>query len=558
MGLCDRLEAVQGERRGVRVRLNRSSLDRLTSVSGVDRAGRSGLSAAWQRVCDHFEVLYDTPETLPDLRQTILQLAVQGKLVPQNPNDEPADVQQECEADEVLDLPPVPRSWRYVRLKHLSHRVSVGHVGPTSQHYCNKDEGGIPFLRSQNVRPWQISFDGLRYITPEFHDSLKKSQLSAGDLLFVRVGANRGDCCTVPAGLGDLNCANIVFARVKEPSDYIELYCQSPQARTLLMGMTTGSAQGVINTKSVAELRIPLPGLSEQKRIVSKVTHLLSQVTRLESTLTRRESTRTQLLTAAIHALLDQTAGGGCGTTAMSKKRGGEDRYPATTEGAIELIEWVCDEVRERADWKRNRTYPKEVYPNLLERTVESVWWTEARHRTTAFPDELADDRDRLIHVLDNDLTVENVSAIATLLTPLVAQVRESWEELKRQRLSSLPIDEKPVVDAPTEESTEGESSEQQDPAPVMPSQEFWEQTSLSQQAMVRYLLEHGPTVSTRILEQLPGAFRDQCPRNETVVRALSRLRNRLYETANGWDLVWTSPLDRKDSTVRLTEPRQI
>lgn len=45
--------------------------------------------------------------------------------------------------------------------------------------------------------------------------------------------------------------------------------------------------------------------LSEQKRIVSKVTHLLSQVTRLESTLTRRESTLTQLLTAAIHELLN-------------------------------------------------------------------------------------------------------------------------------------------------------------------------------------------------------------------------------------------------------------
>lgn len=64
-------------------------------------------------------------------------------------------------------------------------------------------------------------------------------------------------------------------------------------------------AQPKLALKRIATSVFPLPPLSEQKRIVSKVTDLLSQITRLESPLTRREATRTQLLTAAIHSLLN-------------------------------------------------------------------------------------------------------------------------------------------------------------------------------------------------------------------------------------------------------------
>ena len=85
MSLCDELESRGSERVSVRQRASRSCLDRLV-VSG----SANDLTNAWQRLSDHFEVLYDTPETLADLRQSILQLAVQGKLVPQDPNDEPA------------------------------------------------------------------------------------------------------------------------------------------------------------------------------------------------------------------------------------------------------------------------------------------------------------------------------------------------------------------------------------------------------------------------------------------------------------------------------------
>ena len=87
MALCDELEQHQGRRREKRTRLNQASLHRLTTAQGEGE-----LAAHWRRVRENFDVLYDVPETVADLRQAVLHLAVRGKLVPQDPEDEPASV----------------------------------------------------------------------------------------------------------------------------------------------------------------------------------------------------------------------------------------------------------------------------------------------------------------------------------------------------------------------------------------------------------------------------------------------------------------------------------
>jgi type I restriction enzyme S subunit len=140
--------------------------------------------------------------------------------------------------------------WLERPLGEICERVSVGHVDPTSQFYCDPADG-IPFLRSQNVRPGKLDREGVQDITKDFHERLKKSQLRFGDLLFVRVGANRGDCCAVLEDVSELNCANIVFARPSEGNAaYLERYCQSPPGRKQLLGMTTGSEQGVMTNST--------------------------------------------------------------------------------------------------------------------------------------------------------------------------------------------------------------------------------------------------------------------------------------------------------------------
>lgn len=193
------------------------------------------------------------------------------------------------------------KRWVEKKLGEICERVSVGHVGPTSEFYCDADEG-IQFLRSQNVRRGYLDWDGLQHVTKEFHKKLRKSQLLAGDLLFVRVGANRGDCCTVPSGLGEINCANIVFARpIEGNAAYLARYCDSAQGREQLLGMTTGSAQGVINTSSVAELIVPLPPLSDQKRIVDSLNTMEAETQHLESLYQRKLAALDALKQSLLH-----------------------------------------------------------------------------------------------------------------------------------------------------------------------------------------------------------------------------------------------------------------
>jgi type I restriction enzyme S subunit len=150
-------------------------------------------------------------------------------------------------------VPDIPDDWCWSSLSTLCERVSVGHVGPTSQ-YFSGDEDAVPLVRSQDVRPGLLHLENTARITPTFHRKLHKSTLKTGDVLFVRVGANRSDCCVVPQGIGEINCANIVFARPLYPNGFLGFYFRSPFARELLLSVTTGAAQGVINTQSVASL----------------------------------------------------------------------------------------------------------------------------------------------------------------------------------------------------------------------------------------------------------------------------------------------------------------
>ena len=331
MGLCDRLEAVQGERRGVRARLNRSSLDRLTSVSGVGARQRgSELSAAWQRVCDHFEVLYDTPETLPDLRQTILQLAVQGKLVPQDPNDEPAeellthielariDYEQNGSARKRKPVPELttddiafdaPSAWSWIQFEKIAELAGGVAKG---RKLGGKKTVTFPYLRVANVQMGFLNLDVMKDIDIPL-DELTKYRLERDDLLLTEGGDwdKLGRTAIWEGQIETCLHQNHVFrGRLYVPERirprWVRLVMNSGVGRDYFARaskQTTNLAS--INMTQLRSCPIPIPPAVEQERILAKVRSVLDHIDQLDETLNRRETTRTKALIAASHSILN-------------------------------------------------------------------------------------------------------------------------------------------------------------------------------------------------------------------------------------------------------------
>src|SRR3546814_3081711 len=86
MALCERLEAQQADAESAHAQLVQALLDSLTQAADAE-----DFATSWQRLAEHFHILFTTESSIDALKQTLLQLAVMGKLVPQESNDEPAD-----------------------------------------------------------------------------------------------------------------------------------------------------------------------------------------------------------------------------------------------------------------------------------------------------------------------------------------------------------------------------------------------------------------------------------------------------------------------------------
>lgn len=232
------------------------------------------------------------------LKNAILQLAIQGKLVPQDPNDEPASVlfekiQAEKEKliaegkikktkktsdkrplDVEADFPfEIPDSWKWVTLENILYQLTDGtHATP------RYTSSGVPFISVKDISNGKLSFENTKYISLEEHFELsKRCKPEKGDILLSKVGTT-GIPVAVNTNIEFSIFVSIALLKLFPTlifSNFLIYAIQSPLVQLQAKANTRGVGNKNWVLSSIGRTIIPLPPLNEQKRIVAKIEELL-------------------------------------------------------------------------------------------------------------------------------------------------------------------------------------------------------------------------------------------------------------------------------------------
>ena len=325
MRLCVDLEARQQARRESRVRLNNATLAPLNNAASLVP---EEFEQAVARLGDNFAALYDSAETVNRLRSTILQLAMQGKLIPQvEKNESLKGLLAELEEERLsLDLSEKDRArilQEFGRVNSLltddsAHTIRIAAMcvcdfitkGTTPSATNLFSQGQIPFLKVYNIINNKIDFNYKpTFISIETHESgLKRSKVYPSDVVMNIVGPPLGKVAIIPNDYAEwnINQALAIFRPLRNLNGeflYYALLCEWTLSSVL--SDTRGTAgQDNLSLEQCRKLLIPLYSSSHQKRIVTKVNQLMALCDELEAKLHQTEADSEKLVKAAVRDLL--------------------------------------------------------------------------------------------------------------------------------------------------------------------------------------------------------------------------------------------------------------
>ena len=309
MALCDQLEQQQENSIAAHEQLVETLLAALTQA-----ADNESFEQAWSRIAANFGTLFTTENSIDQLKKTLLQLAVMGKLVPQDPNDEPAAVLVEeifktkikleetenlkTKAKEAIDAAEhyidKPAAWEFVRLGNLAKFIDYRGRTPS------KIKSGIPLITAKNIKYGFVSREPAEFISEEdYEEWMTRGFPRLKDVLF-----------TTEAPLGNVALIDIeekfalaqraICFQLHEPlvAEYLVYLIMSKPFQEQLADNATGMTAKGIKASKLKEIVVPMPPIAEQKRIVAKVDQLFAICDQLKTKINSAQQTQLQLADA--------------------------------------------------------------------------------------------------------------------------------------------------------------------------------------------------------------------------------------------------------------------
>ena len=265
------------------------------------------------------------------LRQKILDLAIHGKLVPQDPNDEPASVLLErirAEKERLIkegkikkgkksaktsDKPhypfELPKGWKWVTLEDICAKFSTGPFGSMVHKSDYVTANGVPIVNPANIVNGTISSKNIMYISKDKSIELERYKLEVNDIVLAR----RGDltkCTIVGNEQVDFICGTGSFFLhlISVLPQYFQLVYMSSYVQIILTTECVGATMNNLNQSVLSQILFPLPPLAEQKRVVARTKYMLSIITTLDneqySLHTTIKQAKAKVLDLAIHGKL--------------------------------------------------------------------------------------------------------------------------------------------------------------------------------------------------------------------------------------------------------------
>ena len=310
MALCNQLEAQQQKREAQRAELSHASLAHFTE----DPTPANLISL--------FHPAYDI--TPADLRKAVLTLAVQGKLVPQDKNDEPAEKllskiakqrtkltvsdslrrTKSCRQFTPDETPNrIPLTWAWTMLGEITD-IGTGST-PSRTEASFWFNGTIPWITSGSTSRSPIT-EADELVTPEAVKSHRLRIYPPGTLLVALYGQGktRGQVATlkIPATINQACAAICTLNGIPPMQSYLKLLLENQYDE--MRSFSAGGAQPNLNIQKIKELFVPLPPLAEQRRIVAKVNQLMTLVDELEAQLVVSRSSASNLLIALVDEVI--------------------------------------------------------------------------------------------------------------------------------------------------------------------------------------------------------------------------------------------------------------